>query len=63
VQARQHIANHRDPPVADVQRPGWIDAGKFNLDFLSMADVELGIRTGIDDAKLLEIKFRREREI
>jgi hypothetical protein len=63
VQARQHVADHSYSAVTDVQRPGWIDTGKFNLHFLSVADVELGIRTGIDDAQLLEIKFRREREI
>ena len=31
VQARQHIADHRDPAVTDVQRPGGIDAGELDL--------------------------------
>ena len=31
VQARQHVADHRDPAVTDVERAGRIDAGELDL--------------------------------
>ena len=43
VQARQHVADHRDPAVTDVERAGRIDAGELDLHSFAVAEIELSI--------------------
>ncbi len=39
VQARQYIPDHCDSPVTDMQGPGRINAGKFDLNLFSVAEI------------------------
>ncbi len=63
VQARQYVANHRDPAVTDVERTSRIDAGELDLHTLAVAEIESPILSTGKRAQLRVIKFRREGEI
>ena len=63
MQARQYVADHRDPAVTDMQRASGIDAGELDLHTLAVAEIESPILSTGKRAQLRVIKFRREGEI
>ena len=63
MQARQHVADHSDAAVTDVQRTGGIDAGELDLNSFTLAKIEPRILSRCDLAQSGVIKFWREGEI
>src|SRR5439155_23750620 len=63
MQARQHVADHRHAAVTDVQRAGGIDAGEFDLDALTVSEIEPRMISSRELAQPGVIEFRCEGEI